>query len=197
MMCNEQAYSLAVEKLLNIEVPERGKYIRTLFAEITRIQNHIMAITTHALDIGAFTPFLWMFEEREKTMEFYERVCGARMHAAYVRPGGVSQDLPLGLLDDIHRWSVQFSSRVDETEELLTSNPIWRSRLTGIAPVSAEKALAWGFSGPMLRSTGVAWDLRKQQPYDAYDKVEFDVPVGTRGDSYDRYLLRIEEMRQS
>ena len=138
-MVNEQCYSLAVEKLLNIEVPRRARYIRTLFAEITRIKNHIMAVTTHALDIGAFTPFLWMFEEREKLMEFYERVSGARMHAAYVRPGGVAQDIPLGLLDDIHAWSIQFGSRVDEVEELLTNNPIWRSRLTGIAPVTAEK----------------------------------------------------------
>jgi NADH dehydrogenase (ubiquinone) Fe-S protein 2 len=197
MMVNEQCYSLAVEKLLNIEVPLRAKYIRTLFAEITRIQNHIMAITTHGLDIGAFTPFLWMFEEREKLMEFYERVSGARMHAAYVRPGGVSLDLPIGLLEDIHRWSVQFSSRVDETEELFTGNPIWRSRLIGIAPVPAQKALEWGFSGPMLRASGIAWDLRKSQPYDAYPYVDFDVPVGTTGDSYDRYLIRIEEMRQS
>lgn len=197
MMVNEQAYSLAVEKLLNIDIPDRAKYIRTMFGEITRILNHIMALTTHALDIGAFTPFLWMFEEREKLMEFYERASGARMHAAYVRPGGVAQDIPLGLLDDIHRWSTQFSSRVDEMEELLTNNPIWKARLTGIAPVSIEKALAWGFSGPMLRSCGLAWDLRKQQPYDAYDRVEFDVPVGTTGDSYDRYLIRVEEMRQS
>lgn len=128
MMVNEQCYSLAVEKLLNIKAPPRAQFIRTLFAEITRIQNHIMAVTTHALDVGAFTPFLWMFEEREKTMEFYERVSGARMHAAYVRPGGVAADMPLGLMDDIHRWSVQFSSRVDETEELLTNNPVWKSR---------------------------------------------------------------------
>lgn len=197
MMCSEQAYSLAVEKLLNIDIPERAKFIRTMFGEITRILNHIMAITTHALDIGAFTPFLWMFEEREKLMEFYERVSGARFHAAYVRPGGVAQDLPLGLLDDIHAWSTQFGSRVDEMEELLTKNPIWLSRLQGIAPVTAEQALAWGFSGPMLRSTGIAWDLRKTQPYDAYDKVEFDIPVGVNGDSYDRYLIRVEEMRQS
>jgi NADH dehydrogenase (ubiquinone) Fe-S protein 2 len=197
MMVNEQCYSLAIEKLMNIEVPLRAQYIRTLFAEITRIKNHIMAVCTHALDVGAFTPLLWMFEEREKLFEFYERVSGARMHAAYVRPGGVSLDIPVGLLDDIHRWSTQFSSRVDEVEELLTTNPIWKSRLVGIAPVTAKDALAWGFSGPMLRSAGIPWDLRKQQPYDAYDKVEFDVPVGRNGDSYDRYLLRIEEMRQS
>ena len=197
MMCNEQCYSLAVEKLLNIDIPVRAKFIRTMFGEITRILNHIMALTTHALDIGAFTPFLWMFEEREKLMEFYERVSGARMHAAYVRPGGVAQDLPLGLLDDIHAWSTQFSSRVDEMEELLTTNPIWLSRLKGIAPVSVENALAWGFSGPMLRASGIPWDLRKSQPYDAYDQVEFDIPVGENGDSYDRYVCRVEEMRQS
>ncbi|KAI3650587.1 hypothetical protein MP228_004068 [Amoeboaphelidium protococcarum] len=197
MMVNEQCFSLAVEKLLNIDVPDRAKYIRTLFAEITRVGNHIMAVTTHALDIGAFTPFLWMFEEREKLMEFYERVSGARMHAAYVRPGGVAQDLPLGLLDDIYTWCTQFSSRVDEVEELLTANPIWRSRLIGIAPFNTEMALDWGFSGPMLRSTGLAWDLRKVQPYDAYGDMEFDVPVGKNGDSYDRYLIRVEEMRQS
>jgi len=197
MMVNEQCYSLAVEKLLNIDVPPRAKYIRTLFAEITRIQNHIMAVGSHALDVGATTPFLWLFEEREKTMEFYERVSGARMHAAYIRPGGVASDMPLGLMDDIHRWSVQFSSRVDEAEELLTGNPVWKSRLVGIAPVAAQQALEWGFSGPMLRASGFAWDLRKQQPYDAYDQVEFDVPVGQNGDCYDRFLLRVEEMRQS
>lgn len=188
---------MAVEKLLNIEVPPRAKYIRTLFAELTRIGNHIMAVTTHALDIGAFTPFLWLFEEREKLMEFSERVSGARMHAAYVRPGGVSQDMPLGIMDDIYQWATQFSSRVDEVEELLTANPIWRSRLVGIAPYDLDKALDWGFSGPMLRCTGLAWDLRKQQPYDAYADMDFDIPVGTHGDSYDRYLIRVEEMRQS
>jgi len=197
MMCNEQAYSLAVEKLLNIEVPERAKWIRVLFAEITRIMNHIMAVTTHALDVGATTPFLWMFEEREKLMEFYERVSGARMHAAYVRPGGVSQDLPAGLLEDIFQWLNQFGARVDEMEELLTGNRIWRQRLVDIGVVTAEEALNYGFSGVMLRGSGIPWDLRKAQPYDAYDKVEFDIPIGKHGDCFDRYLIRCEEMRQS
>ncbi|KAJ3361956.1 NADH dehydrogenase Fe-S protein subunit 2 ndufs2 [Allomyces javanicus] len=197
MMCNEQAYSLAVEKLLNIDIPLRAKYIRTLFAEITRIQNHIMAVTTHALDVGAFTPFLYMFEERERTMEFYERVSGARMHAAYVRPGGVALDLPVGLLEDIHIWAKQFGSRIDEMEELLSGNRIWKNRLIGIGTVTAEEAVNYSFTGVMLRGSGFKWDLRKVQPYDAYDLVEFDVPVGRNGDCYDRYLCRVEEMRQS
>ena len=197
MMVNEQCFTLAVEKLLNIEAPLRAKYIRTMFAEITRILNHIMAVTTHALDIGAFTPFLWMFEEREKLMEFYERVSGARMHANYVRPGGVSQDLPHGLLNDIYLWATQFSSRIDEMEELLTNNRIWKQRLVDIGVVTADQAIAWGFSGVMLRGSGVAWDLRKSQPYEVYDRLEFDVPIGLKGDCYDRYLCRVEEMRQS
>lgn len=197
MMANEQCFSLAVEKLLGIDVPIRGKYIRTMFGEITRILNHIMAVCTHALDVGALTPLLWLFEEREKLMEFYERVSGARMHAAYVRPGGVALDIPLGLLNDIHLWSEQFSSRVDEMEELLTENRIWKQRLVDIGVVTAEDAILMGFSGPMLRGSGINWDLRKVQPYDAYDKVEFDVPIGTNGDCYDRYLIRVEEMRQS
>ncbi|CAG8476129.1 1709_t:CDS:2, partial [Acaulospora morrowiae] len=197
MMTNEQCYSLAVEKLLNIEVPERAKYIRTLFGEITRILNHIMALMSHALDIGALTPFLWMFEEREKLMEYYERVSGARMHAAYVRPGGVAQDMPLGLMEDIYQWSTQFSSRIDETEELLTNNRIWINRTKDVGIVTVQDALDYSFSGVMLRGSGVKWDLRKVQPYDAYEHVEFDVPVGTTGDCYDRYLCRVEEMRQS
>ncbi|KAJ2995787.1 NADH dehydrogenase Fe-S protein subunit 2 ndufs2 [Globomyces sp. JEL0801] len=197
MMCNEQAYSLAVEKLLNIDIPPRAKYIRTLFAEITRILNHIMATTTHALDVGALTPFLWMFEEREKLMEFYERVSGARMHAAYVRPGGVSLDIPIGLLEDIHIWAVQFSARVDEMEEALSNGRIWKDRLIGVGVVDAREAMNRSFSGVMLRGSGINWDLRKEQPYDAYADMEFDVPIGTRGDSYDRYLCRVEEMRQS
>jgi NADH dehydrogenase (ubiquinone) Fe-S protein 2 len=197
MMVNEQAYSLAVEKLLNIEIPERAKFIRTLFAEITRILNHIMAVTTHAMDVGALTPFLWMFEEREKLMEFYERVSGARMHSAYVRPGGVAQDLPIGLLEDIHAWGMQYSARLDEMEEMLTNNRIWQSRLVDVASVSARDALNMGFTGVMLRGCGVPWDLRKETPYDAYDKVDFDIPVGVYGDAYDRYMCRTEEMRQS
>lgn len=197
MMCNEQCYSLAVEKLLNIDVPLRAKYIRVLFAEITRILNHIMAVGTHALDIGALTPFFWLFEEREKMMEFYERVSGARMHAAYVRPGGVSQDLPLGLLDDIYEFASKFAERLDEVEDVLTTNRIWVQRTQDIGIVSAEDALNLGFSGVMLRGSGIKWDLRKTQPYDAYHLVDFDVPIGTKGDCYDRYLCRIEEMRQS
>ncbi|XP_063439621.1 NADH-ubiquinone oxidoreductase 49 kDa subunit-like [Mytilus trossulus] len=197
MMCSEQCYSMAVEKLLNIEVPERAKWIRTMFAEITRILNHIMGIGTHALDVGAMTPFFWLFEEREKLMEFYERVSGARLHAAYVRPGGVAQDLPLGLMDDIYQWCQQFGQRIDETDQLLTNNQIWKTRTIDVGIVSSEDALNYGFSGVMLRGSGIEWDLRKVQPYDAYDKVEFDVPIGRKGDCWDRYLIRMEEMRQS
>nr|CAD7427249.1 unnamed protein product [Timema monikensis] len=197
MMCNEQCYSLAVEKLLNIDIPRRAKYIRVLFGEITRILNHIMAVGTHALDIGALTPFFWLFEEREKMMEFYERVSGARMHAAYIRPGGVSQDIPLGLLDDIYEFSSKFSERLDEVEDVLTTNRIWVQRTKDIGIVSAEDALNLGFSGVMLRGSGIKWDLRKTQPYDAYDEMDFDIPIGTYGDCYDRYLCRMEEMRQS
>lgn len=197
MMCQEHAYSLAVEKLLNCEIPLRAKYIRVLFAEITRILNHLLALTTHAMDVGALTPFLWAFEEREKLMEFYERVSGARLHAAYVRPGGVSQDLPLGLCDDIYQFCQSFASRIDEMEELLTGNRIWKQRLVNIGIVSEEDALNWGFTGVMLRGSGVEWDLRKCQPYEVYDQLDFDVPVGTMGDCYDRYLIRVEEMRQS
>ncbi|XP_011812968.1 PREDICTED: NADH dehydrogenase [ubiquinone] iron-sulfur protein 2, mitochondrial [Colobus angolensis palliatus] len=186
MMCNEQAYSLAVEKLLNIRPPPRAQWIRVLFGEITRLLNHIMAVTTHALDLGAMTPFFWLFEEREKMFEFYERVSGARMHAAYIRPGGVHQDLPLGLMDDIYEFSKNFSLRLDELEEMLTNNRIWRNRTIDIGVVTAEEALNYGFSGVMLRGSGIQWDLRKTQPYDVYDQVDFDVPVGSRGDCYDR-----------
>lgn len=197
MMCNEQCYSMAVEKLLNIEVPLRAKYIRTLFAELTRLLNHIMAIGTHALDVGALTPFFWLFEEREKMMEFYERASGARMHAAYIRPGGVSLDMPIGLMDDIYEFASKFGERLDEVEDVLTTNRIWVQRTVDIGTVTAEEALNYGFSGVMLRGSGIKWDLRKQQPYDAYDLVEFDIPIGTKGDCYDRYLCRLEEMRQS
>ncbi|ESO99890.1 hypothetical protein LOTGIDRAFT_213061 [Lottia gigantea] len=197
MMCNEQAYSLAVEKLLNIEIPLRAKYIRTMFGEITRILNHIMSVGTHALDVGALTPFFWLFEEREKMMEFYERVSGARMHAAYVRPGGVYQDLPLGLMEDIYEFISKFGQRIDETDALLTNNDIWRMRTIDVGIVTAEDAMNLGFSGVMLRGSGIKWDLRKTQPYDAYDRVDFDIPIGTNGDCYDRYLIRMEEMRQS
>ncbi|KAJ7528435.1 hypothetical protein O6H91_15G003400 [Diphasiastrum complanatum] len=197
MMAQEHAYSLAVEKLLNVEVPLRGQYIRVLFCEITRLLNHLLALTTHAMDVGALTPFLWAFEEREKMMEFYERVSGARMHAAYIRPGGVAQDLPLGLSEDIFLFTQQFSSRIDELEEMLTNNRIWKQRLVDIGVVTAKEAKDWGFSGVMLRGSGVSWDLRKASPYDVYNRLDFDVPVGTRGDCYDRYCCRVEEMRQS
>jgi len=197
MMAQEQTYSLAVEKLANINVPLRAQYIRVLFCEITRILNHLLAVGCHAMDVGAMTPFMWAFEEREKLMEFYERVSGARMHAAYIRPGGVSQDLPLGLLDDIFQFIEQFPLRLEEIEELLTANRIWKERLVDIGVVTANEAISWGFSGVMLRGSGLPWDLRKMQPYDVYDFVSFDIPVGTNGDCFDRYLLRVEEMRQS
>src|ERR1700712_671866 len=197
MMAQEHTYSLTVEKALSCLIPRRAQYIRVLFNEITRILNHLMALTTHAMDVGALTPFLWGFEEREKLMEFYERVSGARLHAAYVRPGGVHQDIPVGLLDDIYQWATQFGDRIDETEELLTDNRIWIGRTKGIGVVSAADALNYSFSGVMLRGSGVPWDIRKSQPYDAYDQVEFEVPVGTNGDCYDRYLCRMEEFRQS
>ena len=197
MMVQEHGYSLAVEKLLHADVPLRAQYIRVLFSEITRILNHLLALTTHAMDVGALTPFLWAFEEREKLMEFYERVSGARMHAAYIRPGGVAQDLPVGLCQDIYRFTEQFASRIDELEEMLTNNRIWKQRLVDIGCVSVQEALDWGFSGVMLRGSGVAWDLRATQPYDVYDQMDFEVPVGSQGDCYDRYLIRVEEMRQS
>ena len=197
MMCQEHGYTLAVEKLLSCQPPLRAQYVRVLFAEITRILNHLLALTCHALDVGALTPFLWGFEEREKLMEFYERVSGARMHAAYVRPGGVAQDLPLGLSEDIYRFAQQFSSRIDEMEELLTSNRIWKQRLVDVGVVTAAQAMDWSFSGVMIRGSGVEWDLRKTQPYDVYDTMNFSVPLGSRGDCYDRYLIRLEEMRQS
>ncbi|XP_065176511.1 NADH-ubiquinone oxidoreductase 49 kDa subunit-like [Sycon ciliatum] len=197
MMTNEQAYSIAVEKLLGITPPLRAQYIRVLFAEMTRILNHIMAVTTHALDVGAMTPFFWMFEEREVLMEFYERVSGARMHAAYIRPGGVSQDIPIGILDDIHFFLSKFGERLDEMETMLSGNRIWQQRLMNIGVISAEDALNMGMSGVLLRGSGIPWDLRKVQPYDVYDRMEFDVPVGHAGDCYDRYLCRVAEMRQS
>jgi len=197
MMCQEQAYSLAVEALMQVTPPRRAQYLRVLFAEVTRLLNHLLALTCHAMDVGALTPFLWAFEEREKLMEFYERVSGARLHAAYVRPGGVAQDLPLGFCEDLYGFCQQFASRVDELEEMLTANRIWKQRLVDIGVVTAQEALAWGFTGVMLRGSGIAWDLRRAQPYDAYGALRFDVPVGSRGDCYDRYLLRVEEMRQS
>uniref|UniRef100_A0A385FBH0 NADH dehydrogenase [ubiquinone] iron-sulfur protein 2 n=1 Tax=Brassica juncea TaxID=3707 RepID=A0A385FBH0_BRAJU len=197
MMAQEHAHSSAVEKLLNCEVPLRAQYIRVLFREITRISNHSLALTTHAMDVGALTPFLWAFEEREKLLEFYERVSGARMHASFIRPGGVAQDLPLGLCRDIDSFTQQFASRIDELEEMSTGNRIWKQRLVDIGTVTAQQAKDWGFSGVMLRGPGVCWDSRRAAPYDVHDQSDPDVPVGTRGDRYDRYCIRIEEMRQS
>ncbi|PUB88240.1 MAG: NADH-quinone oxidoreductase subunit D [gamma proteobacterium symbiont of Ctena orbiculata] len=222
MMCNEHGYVRAIEKLLGIEVPVRAQYIRTLFDEITRILNHLMWLGTHALDVGAMTMFLYAFREREDLFDVYEAVSGARMHAAYYRPGGVYRDLPEqmpqyqasqwvtgrdvevrnearqgSLLDFIEDFSNRFPGLIDEYETLLTDNRIWKQRTVGIGVVSPERALQLGFTGPMLRGSGIAWDLRKKQSYAAYDQVEFDIPVGKNGDCYDRYLVRVEEMRQS
>ncbi len=196
-MNQEHAFALAVEKLLGLEVPARGQYIRVLYAEIGRILNHLLNITTFALDVGAMTPLLWAFEEREKLMEFYERVSGARLHAAYFRPGGVSQDLPPGLVTDIRDWAAAFPKIVDDIERLLTNNRIFRQRTVDIGIATAAEAADWGFSGPMLRGSGVPWDLRKAQPYDVYEKMDFDIPIGKNGDCFDRYMVRMEEMRQS
>ncbi len=197
MMAQEHGYSLAVEKLLSCKVPIRAQFIRVLFLELTRILNHLLAVTTHAIDVGAITPFLWGFEEREKLMEFYERVSGARMHAAYIRPGGVSQDLNLGLCDDIYSFIGQFWRRLNEFEELLNENRIWKQRLVDVGVVSASDAVDWGFSGVMLRGSGLNWDLRKTNSYECYEMLDFQVPVGRCGDCYDRFLIRMEEMRQS
>nr|YP_011007896.1 NADH dehydrogenase subunit 7 [Agarum clathratum]WBP69727.1 NADH dehydrogenase subunit 7 [Agarum clathratum] len=197
MMCQEHTYALAVENLLQISIPKRAQYIRVLFAEITRILNHLLAVGCHAMDVGAMTPFLWAFEEREKLMEFYERVSGARMHASYFRPGGVSQDISIGLIDDIFSFAAQFGQRLDEIEEMLTDNRIWQERLVDIGVVSAQEAIDWGFSGVMLRGSGVRWDLRKNESYDSYSELDFQGVVGKTGDCYDRYLVRVEEMRQS
>ena len=197
MMAQEHAYSLTIEKLSDVRTPLRSQYIRVLFSEITRILNHIMSLTTHALDVGALTPFLWGFEEREKLMSFYEKVSGARMHAAYIRPGGVSRDLPEGLLKEVYSFCRQYDSRVNEIEELLTRNRIWRQRLLNVGIISSKLALSYGFSGVLLRSTGIKWYLRKNTPYEMYDKLKFKIPYSFNGDCFDRYLLRVEEMRQS
>jgi len=222
MMCNEHAYVLAIEKLMGIEVPLRAKYIRVMFSEITRILNHLLGIGAHALDIGAMAVFLYTFREREDLLDCYEAVSGARMHAAYFRPGGVYRDLPDhmpqytestiktrkqlaslnenrqgSLLDFIEDFTKRFDGKIDEYETLLTDNRIWKQRTVGIGVVTRERAMQLGLSGPMLRGSGVEWDLRKNQPYEVYDKLEFDIPVGQNGDSYDRYLVRINEMRQS
>ncbi|MFK7891353.1 MAG: NADH-quinone oxidoreductase subunit D [Granulosicoccus sp.] len=222
MMCNEHGYVLAIEKLLGVEVPSRAQYIRVMFDEITRVLNHLMWLGAHGLDIGAMSVFLYCFREREDLMDCYEAVSGARLHATYYRPGGVARDLPDrmpqyeasrftsksaarklndtrqgSLLDFIEDFTTRFPKCVDEYETLLTDNRIWKQRTVGIGVVSPERALQLGFTGPMLRGSGVEWDLRKKQPYEVYDQVNFDIPVGTSGDSYDRYLVRIEEMRQS
>jgi NADH-quinone oxidoreductase subunit D len=222
MMCNEHSYVLAIEKLTGVQVPVRAQYIRVMFDEITRILNHLMWLGAHALDVGAMTVFLYAFREREDLMDCYEAVSGARMHAAYYRPGGVYRDLPDrmpqyvaskvrnasgvrelnvdrqgSLLDFIQAFTDRFPGYVDDYETLLTDNRIWKQRLVGIGVVSPERAKALGFTGPMLRGSGVEWDLRRKQPYEVYDKLDFDIPVGRNGDSYDRYLVRIEEMRQS
>ncbi len=222
MMVNEHAYVMAIEKLLQIQVPERAQYIRVMFDEITRVLNHLLWLGAHALDVGAMTVFLYAFREREDLMDCYEAVSGARLHAAYYRPGGVYRDLPDtmpqyeaqhtrsaatmksmnenrqgSLLDFIEDFTQRFPTYVDEYETLLTDNRIWKQRTVGIGVVSPERALALGFTGPMLRGSGVEWDLRKKQPYEVYDRMDFDIPVGTNGDCYDRYLVRIEEFRQS
>jgi NADH dehydrogenase (ubiquinone) Fe-S protein 2 len=197
MLAQEHSYCLAVEKLINCNVPKRAQYIRVIFAEITRILNHLLAVGCHAMDVGAMTPFLWAFEEREKLMEFYERVSGARMHAAYFRPGGIHTDIPKGLISDIYIFLEVFNTKLIEIEEMLNENRIWKQRLVNIGRVSAKDALDWGFSGVMLRGSGFKWDLRQSQPYEIYDQLDFDIPIGTHGDCYDRYLIRIFEMRQS
>ena len=196
-MCEEHAFAIAVEKLLGITPPDRGQWIRVLFAEITRVLNHLLNLTTYALDVGAITPALWGFEEREKLMEFHEAASGARLHANYFRPGGVAKDLPAGLTDRIGEWAETFPKFMDDLETLLTSNRIWKQRTVDIGVFSAEQALAWGFSGPPLRASGVPWDLRRSQPYDKYAEVEFNVPVARNGDCYDRYLIRLAEIRES
>lgn len=197
MMVQEHAYCLAIETLLKCSIPKRAQYIRVLFSELTRLLNHLLAVTTHALDVGAITPFFWAFEEREKIFEFYERVSGAWMHANYFRPGGLSVDLPIGLLIDIYKFIKSFADRLDELEELLTSNWIWKKWLIDVGIVNKFNALNLGFSGPMLRGSGIPWDLRLIEKYEVYSTVPFTVPYGHHGDCYDRYLIRMEEMRQS
>ena len=196
-MNQEHAFCLAIEKLVGVEVPRRGQLIRVLYCEIGRILNHLLNVTTQALDIGALTPPLWGFEEREKLMVFYERASGSRLHANYFRPGGVHQDLPQALIDDIAAWCDSFIPVLDDIDRLLTGNRIFKQRNVDIGVVVLKDCLAWGFSGVMLRGSGAPWDLRKAQPYEGYEEFEFDIPVGKNGDCYDRYLIRMEEMRQS
>jgi NADH-quinone oxidoreductase subunit D len=196
-MCQEHAFALSVERLLKCEVPIRAKYIRVLFSELTRILNHCLNIATQALDVGATTPLLWLFEEREKIMEFYEQVSGSRMHSAYFRPGGVAQDLPNGMLERIEEFVDNSPKILADTETLLTDSRVWKQRLVDVGVVTPQQAQDWGFSGPMLRGSCIPWDLRKSQPYEVYAKMDFDIPVGRNGDCYDRYLIRVEEMYQS
>ena len=196
-MCQEHAFALAVEKLLNVKVPIRASFIRVMFSEITRILNHLLALPAMAMDVGAMTPFLWSFEQRELLMEFYERVSGSRLHAAYFRPGGVYRDLPKNLLSDIKRWAENFPEYIKDLENLLTDNRIFRQRTVDIGIVNADDAINFGFTGPMLRASGVKWDLRKTQNYEVYDQLEFNIPVGKNGDCFDRYLVRVEEMKES
>ena len=196
-MSMEHAYVLAIEKLLGLEVPERGQAVRVLFSEITRLLNHLLNVVSQGMDVGAITPALWGYEEREKLMEFYEGVSGARLHANYFRVGGVHQDLPLGMAEDIGEYVNGFQNFIDDMETLLTENRIFKQRNVDISVISPDEAMDWGFSGVMLRCTGLPWDLRKAQPYDGYEKYDFDIPVGKNGDCYDRYLCRVEEMRQS
>ena len=196
-MCQEHAFVLSAEKLLTLDVPKRALHIRVLFDEITRILNHSLQIAAQGLDLGATTPFLWLFEEREKLMGFYEQVSGSRLHAAYYRVGGVHQDLPTNLLEQIEEWLSGFGKIIEDIETLLSDNRIFKQRTVDVGIVSPEDAVNWGFTGPMLRGSGVAWDLRKSQPYAIYDEINFDVPTGKNGDCYDRYLLRVEEMKQS
>ena len=196
-MCQEHAFALAVEKLLKIEPPLRASYIRVLFSEITRILNHLLALPAMAMDVGAMTPFLWSFEQRELLMEFYEKVSGARLHAAYFRPGGVYRDMPNGLLNDIKEWAIKFPKFIEDLENLVSDNRIFKQRTVDIGIVSAEDAVDFGFTGPMLRASGVKWDLRKEETYEIYDKLDFEIPVGKNGDCYDRYFVRVEEMKES
>ncbi|MFT6696418.1 MAG: NADH-quinone oxidoreductase subunit D, partial [Paracoccaceae bacterium] len=196
-MNQEHAWCLAIEKLTGVEIPRRASLIRVLYSEIGRILNHLLNVTTQAMDVGALTPPLWGFEEREKLMGFYERACGARLHAAYFRPGGVHQDLPAGLTDDILTWCDEFPARLSDIDELITENRIFKQRNVDIAIVTEQEALDWGFSGVMVRGSGMAWDLRRAQPYECYDEFDFQIPVGKNGDCYDRYLCRMQEMRES
>jgi NADH-quinone oxidoreductase subunit D len=196
-MCQEHCFALAVEKLLKLKVPLRAQYLRVLFSEITRILNHILNVTTYALDVGAMTPLLWMFEEREVMLEFYERASGARLHSAYIRPGGVAKDVDEKLLEDISVFFEKFLSKISDMETLLDENRIFKQRLVDIGKVTKEQCLDWGFSGPMIRASGIPWDLRKSQPYEIYEELDFKIPIGKNGDCYDRYLVRMAEMKES